>query len=375
LLAGMTASYGLRLLLILPVSAVVPILPLFAQTLVTGSVLAADSSPVRGGRVVLHRVGRGTEGPVDSTRSDQRGRFRFVIHPDTGSLYLLSTRYAGIEYFSPPISPNIARPDTGVRIVVYDTSSSAPVALAARHVVLTRPGTDGSRAVLELLVLRNAGRLTRVTSDTLQPSWSMALPRDVIGFRVGESDVSAEAIAVRRDSLIVSAPLAPGEKELTIQYQVAAGTRVLQLPNGQPGVTMNVLVEERGVSVEAPGLVLADSQVIQGRSFQRWTGVVPRGTIRLSLPSTQPVARWLLPVLVAGLAVGLIGAGWYFARRSGRKARMTPDELLDRIATLDARFLGHEPDISGQEWSWYQVERARLKTELEAALAAGGWNR
>ncbi len=112
-------------MLILPV---LPVPPVFAQTLrVTGRVLAADSTPVAGTRVVLHRIGSDVQGPLDSTRSDRGGRFGFAFRPDTAAFYLLSTRHSGIEYFSPPVSTNPARPDTAIRIVVYDTSSSAPV--------------------------------------------------------------------------------------------------------------------------------------------------------------------------------------------------------------------------------------------------------
>src|SRR4051812_11746724 len=73
---------------------------LLAQTHTMGRVLDADSAPVAGIRVVLHRIGPQVQGPLDSTRSDRRGRFRFSFNPDTAAFYLISGRYAGIEYFS-----------------------------------------------------------------------------------------------------------------------------------------------------------------------------------------------------------------------------------------------------------------------------------
>ncbi len=104
--------------------------------------------------------------------------------------------------------------------MVYDTSSRAPVELEARHLVLTRPGEDGSRSVLDLIIVRNGGRLTRVAPDTTSGSWSVPLPRGTTGLQVQESDVSSEALRRSGDSLIIAAALAPGEKQLTLEYQV-----------------------------------------------------------------------------------------------------------------------------------------------------------
>jgi hypothetical protein len=182
--------------------AILPALPVFpvisAQTTrATGRVLSADSTPVRGVRVLLHRVGPETQGPIDSTRSDGRGRFLFTFLPDTSAFYLLSAERAGIEYFSPPVATNPERPDTGIRILVYDTSSTTPISLVARHLVIARPGEDGSRGVLDLMVLRNDSRLTRTTSDTTRPTWSAPLPPGTIGLDLSESDFSREAVARR----------------------------------------------------------------------------------------------------------------------------------------------------------------------------------
>jgi hypothetical protein len=345
------------------------------STRVAGRVLTADSSAVPGIQVTLHRIGGETQGPTDSTRSDRRGRFHLVFRPDTAAFYLLSARYAGIEYFSTPVPTNPQLPDTVVRLVVYDTSSTAAVALAARHFVLTRPAEDGSRSVLDLIVLRNDGGLTRVAPDTLRPSWSAPLPPGTIGFEVGESDISVDAVTRRVDSLIVTAPLAPGEKQLTIQYQVPRGRSMVELPVDS-GLAINILVEEKDVAVRGPGLQLADSQVIQGRSFRRWTGVAPAaGTARLALPDIRDTPRWLLAALVAGLGLTLGAVGWYHIARRRRVPAAPPDELLDAIARLDARYQGREGETEVEEWRSYQIERARLKAALETSLAAGGWSR
>jgi len=69
--------------------------------------------------------------------------------------------------------------------------------------------------------------------------------------------------------VIVVAPFAPGEKQLTVQYLIPSGRRVVELLFGRPGAAINVLAEERDVRVTGSGVALADSQVLQGRSFRR----------------------------------------------------------------------------------------------------------
>ena len=333
----------------------------------------ADSVPLPGQRVVLHRVGTTAQGPIDSAATDVRGRFRFSYRADSATFYLASTRYAGIEYFSPPLPTNPARRDTIIQIVVYDTSSTAKVELEARHLVVTRPGQDGSRSVLDLLMLRNPGRLTRIAGDSLASSWSVALPTGTVGLEVGESDMSAEAVSRRGDSLFIGAAIAPGEKQLTVQYQVRPRARVLELPVSADSVSVNVMVEEPGAIVVGAGLQQVDSQFIQGRSFHRWSGVPrSRGMLRITLPGRGEAAPWTLPVLVGLLGLGLLGIGW-LALAGGAQPGVVRrrEELVNAMASLDLRYQGKQSQTPEDEWRFYLTERARLKHELQATLATG----
>jgi hypothetical protein len=346
---------------------------LSAQTVhATGRVLTADSASVSGARVVLHRIGQDSQGPIDSTRSDRRGRFQFSFHPDSGAFYLLSAEHAGIEYFSQPVPTNPEQPDTGIPILVYDTSSSAPVSLEARHIVVSRPGQDGSRSVLDLMVLRNDSRLTRIAADTSRPTWSGPLPAGSIGLDVAESDFSRDALARRGDSVTVLAPFSPGEKQLTVQYLSPSNLPVIELPFDRSGVTINVLAEEAGVKVSGSAVALADTQVLQGRSFRRWTGVSqPGGVVRIQLPRTGRAPSWLLALLVGTLTITLAGAGWRLLRTRSAAADPRAGELVDALATLDIGYAGRESETPADQWSSYLAERARIKAQLEASLAAG----
>ena len=123
-------------------------------------------------------------------------------------------------------------------------------------------------------------------------------------------------------------------------------------------------------------LALADSQVIEGRSFRRYTGNVPAGgsvVLAVGAAGTAAVTRRALPVLVGAVAVLLAAAAWWLIRRPSRRASAPrPEQMLDAIAALDARYAGHESETAADEWGRYAAERARLKAELQRALAAGG---
>lgn len=329
-----------------------------------------DTTRLAGARVLLHRVGRELQGAVDSTSADARGRFRFRFRADTTAIYLLSARYGGIEYFSTPVHTNPARPDTAIALLVYDTSSTAPVTLEARHIVVPRPSENGSRAVLDLVVLLNRGLRARVAPDSLHASWSLPLPAVSTGLEIGESDVSPDAVRRQDDSALVTAPIAPGQKQLSLEYLIPAGHPVVEFPIGSSGGRVNLLVEERGARVSGGTLALADSQLIEGRSFHRWTGDVPAGgSVRLTLPALPRTPVSVLAGLVAAVGLVLAVAAWRILRRPPTVPAPAPEPALEAIAVLDARYAGKESETPAEEWQRYQSERARLKAELTSSLA------
>lgn len=325
-----------------------------------------DSLAVGGVRVVLHRVSAEAQGPLDSAPTRRDGRFRFPLPGDTTALYLLSARYHGIEYFSTPLNRGSGGVDT-VMLVVYDTSSTAPIGISARHVVIPKEGEGGVRDVLDLVLLNNAGLATRVAPDTEGWSWTGPLPPTSEGLELGESDVSPDAVTRRGDSVIVSAPISPGEKQLAFQYHLPAGRHDLDVPVGAQPVALSVLLEEPGATASAPGLALADSQLIEGRSFRRWTGELPaNATVRVSLPGSGFDTRPVMVVMVALLAAALLAAAW---RILPRGQVVSTDRLIGEIALLDARYQGRETETTADEWGGYLDRRRELKAALEAALA------
>ncbi|MBX3147032.1 MAG: hypothetical protein KF785_09710 [Gemmatimonadales bacterium] len=366
----MTVRWALALL-------AVGALPLAAQrpTRAEGTVIRpqlADTTPVGGVRVVLHQVGRATQGPLDTVQTDRRGRFAFRFPADSTANYLVSVRYAGIEYFSTPLATNPARPDTMVQLFVFDTASTTTISARSRTLVVGAADAIGARTVVDWLVIDNRGVTTRVGADSLAPTWAAPLPAGVRNQQVGGgalSQLSPDAVEFRDDSVFVFAPLSPGEKELLLQYEVPAGQRRLELAT--VGIdSVDVFVEEETVRVEGGRWIQGPPQMFEGRSFRRF--VAPGGEVGLALvfPRTS-FGIAVLPVAVAGTALGLLLLSWVVLRRQRPETRRsTPSsvELADRIAALDRTL--EEPGTLPELRSQLERDRGALAEQLRAALAS-----
>ena len=112
-------------------------LALPAQTVsVSGRVLRGgrDTVPLPNAWVVLHRVTREGGGPLDSVRTDARGRYRIPLRvDDTTGVYVVSAWYDSLAYFSLPL--NVAgRPAVHVEdIVAFPTTTHGPPIRLARR--------------------------------------------------------------------------------------------------------------------------------------------------------------------------------------------------------------------------------------------------
>jgi hypothetical protein len=340
-------------------------------------VTGANSAPVAGAWAVLHQVSLRGGAPVDSAQTDRGGRYQVrAAVRDSSLVYVVSVTYAGIAYFTRPLhAPRDVTRGAAETLAVYDTSSTTPVVeVAQRHVIVRRPAADGARQVLELLVLRNSGERTRVSPDTGRPVWQGALPIGAIQLEVGESDVSAEAVYRRGDSIAVAAPVPPGEKQVVVSYLLPRARRALDLRVDQPIARLNVLAEESGTTLEGDALETMGTETMEGTSFIRFArNDVAAGTrVVVTFPrgALSPGRYWWVVIGLAGLALGAgLVAAW---RRTAPAAvgvvSSDPNVIAAEIAALDAAF-EDRADAPPEERAAYQRRRATLKARLEELLS------
>jgi len=332
-----------------------------------------DTVPVAGARVVLHRIGRATQGPLDTTFTAPNGRFSFRFGVDTTASYLLSSRYADIEYFSAPLRADPAGPDTSLLILVFDTSSAARIEIKSRTLVVAAPDAIGARTVVDWLTLHNGAVQTRVGRDSLEPTFGAPMPAGVRNEQLGDvrlSQFSAEAVTFRNDSVLVAAAVSPGEKELLLQYELPPVAGRLELPVGEID-SVEVFLEEPTARVDGPGWSVRDTPLFQGRRFHRFArSGAGAATLTVRFRRSALTSTAALPLLVGATTLLLAVGTWILLRRSPEPTAAPPAEtavLADRIARLDREFAGREADAP--EWERYRRERAGLLAELRGALA------
>jgi hypothetical protein len=369
------------------VGATIAALDVHAQTRqVSGRVIrpVADSMRgVEGKWVVLHRVGSDRSGPLDSARTTRGGRFVIRYAPSgTGdAIYFVSSEHDGIAYFSPPL--DTARRVNEAELAVFDTTSApVPIHVRGHHVVVAARQADGRREIVEVYELANDSTVTRVAAGDV-PVWSAVLPEGAADVRVGQSDLSEDAIRIDDGRVRVYGPLAPGIKQLSYAYRVSGRSFPLSLPVSAQAGLLEVLLEEPNASAVAPGLQRVDPVSVESRTFNRFLAqdVAVGGVLRIDVPrsASSPREMWVAPIVVAtaaAMALVLLRAtrrGQSTERVSIRpRVAESPAERLAReIAELDAR-MENASNLGDADRAAYSLRRAELKSALASALDAEG---
>ncbi len=329
--------------------------------------------------VTVHRVGSDSSGAVDSARTDAAGRYtvRYRRFGGDDAIYFAAAMYRSVAYFSAPLRGAHIVGDEG-EITVYDTTSR-PVELHVRghHVVVGAARPDGMHDIVEVWELSNDTTVTVVGRDSLAAIWTTPLPRGATRFAGGSGDVSSGALSARGDTVLMSAAFGPGVKQVSYTYALPSSSFPLELPIDRRTSVLEVLVEDPMGQVTGAALAPTAAAAPQGRVFKRYLAQdVPAGErvlIRVSA-TTSVAARTNTLIAVAGVLVVSMVAALLLALRRNQADRVRlfdaparREVLLASIAALDARHERADPEFSADA---YAAERALLKSQLAAALAA-----
>jgi hypothetical protein len=336
-------------------------------------------TPVSGVVVTLHRVGPDHAGPVDSVRTGTDGRYA-IDYTRSGSreaVYFAAVIYRGIAYFSAPLGA-LRTPEADGEIVVFDTTTHlVPFTIQGHHIVVSAPGPDGARKVVEVYELSNDTSVTIVGKDSLSAVWSTPLPPGATQFAGGQGDVAPTSLAARDGKVVLLAPFGPGIKQLSYSYVLPPSAFPLRLIVERYTVVLEMLLVEWGAQARATSLRAQDSASTQGRTFKRFLAQgTPAGeVVRIDVPVVAASTRnRVLIGLAAVIALAMAGSLTRALTRRGSASHSVPmavpptEALVAAIAALDARRDGDDPALSADA---YATERASLKASLAAALAAG----
>ncbi|HCU11999.1 MAG TPA: hypothetical protein DGB72_07735 [Gemmatimonadetes bacterium] len=271
--------------------------------------------PVSGAWVVLHRVGPDRAGPLDSVRSDSRGRYSFT-YARTGSedaVYFVSASHDGIAYFTLPLAEGRVSGDDG-EITVFDTTSGhVPMSLRGHHVVVSAADANARRSIVEVYDLSNDSTVTRVAIGETPSgaTWQTHVAPGAGDFKVSQGDISAAAVSFSDGVVSVFAPLAPGIKQLSFSYSLPAKSFPLKLPLETETGIYEILIEEKAGSVTGPKLKEMDPVTVDERNFRRFLASdMPLNSVAvIDLPAPPPThsidSRYLvaLTLVIGGTMV------------------------------------------------------------------------
>jgi hypothetical protein len=287
--------------------------------LVEGQVVRPGTSsmlPVRDVMVTLHRVGSDNAAPLDSTRADGSGRyrFRFLRSGEERAIYFVSATYGGVAYFTPPLAHSTVRGEEA-EIAVFDTTS-APVPISSRghHVIVSMVDANGLRNITEVYELANDSSVTRVASAANGDEvWAAPVPLEATAFQVSQGDIPAQAVRFERGKARIFAPIAPGIKQLAFSYSMPADAFPLRIPIVRATEIFEVLIEDQNGTVTGAKLEEKAPIALERRSFRRFLGIdVPASSVFvIDLPVAGGL-RDIDPRFMAALTV-LIGAAMIFA--------------------------------------------------------------
>lgn len=283
-------------------------------------VLGPDSMPLPGAGVSLHRIARDTAGVVADDTAGTDGRFSFRLPAaDSGDLFLVTARHEGVLYFGPPFHDPTQAPDP-YTVVVYPSRAledEATLELERRHLVLT-PVTGGFR-VLDVASAANDSAWTWTSPREGGEVWSAAFPPSATGVAVERGGVSPSEVRLAGGRARVRSAVPPGGQRLVLRYQIPTGQQVV-LPVRRPVGVLELLVQPPW-EARVTGLEDAGRVQFQGREYRRYRArEVSPGTVVRFTVSPGGGASAVLPWVLAGLGVLLLGAAAWVQRRLRRPA-------------------------------------------------------
>ncbi|MEO7039019.1 MAG: hypothetical protein ABI186_03200 [Candidatus Elarobacter sp.] len=342
--------------------------------------------PVGGVWVTIHRVASDSAGPLDSLRTGNDGRFRFrYARRGTGAVYFVSASYDGVAYFSRPLTSAHVTGDDA-EVIVFDTTSiHFPLAIKGRHIVISSPTVNGTREIVEAYEIENESDQTLISPDDAHPTWTAPLPANATRIQAGESDVSPAAISADKGRIRVTAPFAPGLKQLSFSYTLPQKSFPLMIPLEQGATVLELLLEEPKAEARGAKLKPQAPATVEQRIFQRYLAAdAPQGSsIEVRVPVIVAAANVRVYWEIAGALAALMAAGlgaWYararrrrpvFATTPAARAPTQIETLGRAIARLDTDFERIGSNDAGARAA-YEERRRVLKHELAASLDSGG---
>ncbi len=296
----------LLLLVTMPVGAAAQV-P--AEPVLHGKVFVGDSALSRG-RVVLHHISSISQGAVDSTGVGRDGTFSFRLPtvPDSArhEIYFVLIQHDGVLYFGTPITLPVQL-DSLYEIHTYDTTMVAAegvtLPIQVRDVFLERDSAGPGWLVTDLMQVHNETSRT-LTARENGAVWKYPLPAKASDFSMGQTGFALDAASFEQDTMVVRAPIPPGNRLFVVRYKVPDPFISIPLPGTTS--SMEVLIREPAPPLTVSGLQAQQSVALeQGSTYRHFTGEDLRDTavtLEAAAAPKLPPVRWMAVILALILA-------------------------------------------------------------------------
>jgi hypothetical protein len=362
-----------------------------AQGSVEGTVVhGLDDVPVTDLEVTLHRLAEDGPTELETTVTDDGGRFSFEGVGTEVEVEVVLT-FDDAEYRSGALRI-IAGRATPVAIEVYESTGSAAEVVVASWVVWVDRLNGVS--IQHDLQVDNRGERTYLGDEPdgvgTRAVIRVPLAPDAVGLRFLGRFTECCA-TMRGTDYVHTSPLTPGTTAGTLRYAVES-LDSLALPTSLPVESFTMMVPE-GVTVGTSQLELSGEIESQGNTYDVYTaeGVAPGEAIELSFRGlTVPeTPTWQLAVAAAAVLLLGLGVATWWRRRPAAAVEEVPAEdvpvggdlprvdgacglsaqlLVDEIALLD---VGFERGLLPRE-AYEPLREARKAELLELSSHAEG---
>jgi 5-hydroxyisourate hydrolase-like protein (transthyretin family) len=360
---------------------------------VTNGTASAPAESVAGLEVDLYQVTDGSGTFLQSTTTDEQGRFSFDgLATGSELTYAFQVVYQRIAYGA---QSSFASGDTTIHVVatIYETTTSdRGISVDQQHVVIDFE-TD-VLAIRELCILNNTTDEIYVGEEGTSVRFS--LPSGAAQLSFGDEETASQFVEVPGGFAYLR-PVMPGQTQVLYAYQVPYDGRELVLSStiDYPTASLDVMVANVGVQVESPQLQYQSLTGGEGTAYLHFNGqylpagkeielrfsgaaqggpapTMPGAGLGLSLQSYAPGVALLMVLL--GVSVpfaqlrwgrrggtspveGTTGPGPSTGRAAGPQSQR--EELLHLLADLDD---AHADGQIGEQA--YKELRAKMKEHL-----------
>ena len=121
------------------------------------------------------------------------------------------------------------------------------------------------------------------------------------------------------DTVALYAAIPPGQRDIEIDYQIPPNSRKFTLPVDDDVPVSNVISEDKSMVVR--GAFVRSDTVIDRKRYARWQGRMTAGEPVVLQFGGTGVPPWVVPTMVAAMAIVLIGVTVRTVRQDVKRKR------------------------------------------------------